>query len=436
MNPNNLSSILYESPYHIDSLLQLSEIMMHQEDTTLGIDLLERVLHAFQSAFHPSFNPLNGSCRLDFKRQVNRGLFVALFRYIVTVGDRGCYRSALEYCKLLLSLDYEDDPLTVLLMIDQYAIYSGQYDFLIGLYNSLNGSRNLYLLPNFGLSVPLARKLSGENLEKSDENKMSADESLQDALIMFPGFVTRLLKHTSIGGTTNLDKSVLFGKEVLLTESESLGCLLSLYVARMQRIWSSPNVLPWLEKNIGSVLALVEPKQIHISDACTTDGRLAEYSKRRKALYPAFPPKILRHLILSEVPEAPLILPRNLTNTPIYTFDPFPPKGSINIYDPEDERRRIRANMAGSGFFSGLLSSFLPSSSMQRVITESDVPGPSDTPTTSENNDYIICERLRAASDAFFASVVHVLEGIDIRLTELENRNVDDHHNNSSDEDL
>uniref|UniRef100_A0A5K4F292 Transcription factor 25 n=1 Tax=Schistosoma mansoni TaxID=6183 RepID=A0A5K4F292_SCHMA len=178
MNPNNLSGILYENPYHIDSLLQLSEIMMHQEDTTVGTDLLERALHAFQSAFHPSFNPFNGSCRLDFKRQVNRGLFVALFRYILKISERGCYRSALEYCKLLLSLDYEDDPLTVLLMIDCYAIYSRQYRFLIDLYDSLNGSRNLYLLPNFGLSIPLARKLIGEDPEKCDGNKMSVDESV------------------------------------------------------------------------------------------------------------------------------------------------------------------------------------------------------------------------------------------------------------------
>ncbi|VDP52296.1 unnamed protein product [Schistosoma mattheei] len=213
-------------------------------------------------------------------QNIQSGLFVALFRYILKISERGCHRSALEYCKLLLSLDYEDDPLTVLLMIDRYAIYSRQYSFLIDLYDSLNGSRNLYLLPNFGLSIPLARKLIGEDPEKCDGNKMSVDESLQDALIMFPGFVSRLLKHTSIGGITNLEKSILFGKEVLLSESDSLGCLLSLYVARMHPLWSSPNVLPWLEKNIATVLTLVEPKQLHLSESNTIDPRLSEYSKR------------------------------------------------------------------------------------------------------------------------------------------------------------
>ncbi|KAK4475940.1 hypothetical protein MN116_001180 [Schistosoma mekongi] len=433
MDLNNLSSILYKSPYHIDTLIQLSEIMMHQGDTTVGTDLLERALHAFESAFHPSFNPINGSCRLDFNRQVNRGLFIALFRYILTIGERGCYRSALEYCKLLLSLNYEDDPLTVLLMIDRYAIYSRRYDFLIDLYDCLNGSRNLYLLPNFGLSVPLARKLAGENPKKRNKSKMNVDEFLQDSLIMFPGFVTRLLKHTSIGGIRNLEKSVLFGKEVLISESDSLGCLLSLYVARMHPLWSSPNVLPWLEKNIQTVLNLVEPKQPHLNNN-TIDPRLSEYSRRRKALYPAFPPKILRHLILSEVPEAPPVLPRNLTNSPIYTFDPLPPRSSINIYDPEEERRRIHAEMTGSGFLSGLLSSFIPSSSAQRVIAELVPPGPSDASIVNENASGSVSRIARAVAETFSATLRQVLERIDIRSVEIENEDTNRNQNNASDE--
>lgn len=34
---------------------------------------------------------------------------------------------------------------------------------------------------------------------------------------MFPGFLTRLMRHVKVGGTDNLDKSVLFGKEVRLS---------------------------------------------------------------------------------------------------------------------------------------------------------------------------------------------------------------------------
>ncbi|CAH8856380.1 unnamed protein product [Trichobilharzia szidati] len=438
MNVNFLNTLLYENPYHIHCLLQLSEIMMHQEDTTMAIDLLERVLHAFQSAFHHSFNPLNASCRLDFKHQINRGLFVALFRYILSIGERGCYRSALEYCKLLLSLDYEGDPLTVLLMIDQYAVFSGQYSFLIDLFDSLNESRNLDLLPNFAFSIPLARKLAGEDLEKSDGNKMSVNEALQDALIMFPGFVTRLLKHTSIGGIGNLDKSILFGKELLLSESESLGHLISLYVARMHSLWSSPNILPWLEKNIESVLAMVEPKQIHPSKNKTIDPRLAEYSKRRKALYPAFPPKILRHLFLSGVPEAPPVLPRNLVNTPIYAFDPFPPKNSIDICKKE-AKKHIYASSSSDGFFTGLLTSLLPSSSFQYPVAEPSADSSSDAGAAdSENNTLgIVNGVMRNASESVYATLRQVLERIDIRFLGIGNEEIDlDEDDSSFDEEM
>ncbi|KAF5395861.1 hypothetical protein PHET_11345, partial [Paragonimus heterotremus] len=95
-------------------------------------------------------------------------------------------------------------------MIDHYALLSGQFDFLLQLYARLNPSRNLHLLPNFAYSVPLAMYLKKD----SQDAKPTADDLLQDALIMFPGFLTRLLKHISLGGINNLDKSVLFGREV------------------------------------------------------------------------------------------------------------------------------------------------------------------------------------------------------------------------------
>nr|CAH8854619.1 unnamed protein product [Trichobilharzia regenti] len=421
MDLNNLTTLLYENPYHIHSLLQLSEIMTSQEDTTVAIDLLERVLHAYQSAFHHSFNPLNASCRLDFKHQINRGLFVALFRYIVSIGERHCYRSALEYCKLLLSLDYEGDPLTVLLMIDQYALFSGQYSFLIDLFDSLNESRNLDLLPNFAFSVPLARKLAGEDVEKSDGNKMSVNEALQDALIMFLDL--------------NLDKSVLFGKELLLSESESLGYLINLYVTRMHALWSSSNILPWLEKNIESVLAMVEPKQIHPSKNNTIDPRLAEYSKRRKALYPAFPPKILRHLCLSGAPEAPPMLLRRSVNTSIYPFDPFPPKNSIDICNKE-AKTHIYASSSSDGFFTGLLTSLLPSSSIQRPVTEPSADSSSDAGT--ENNTLgIVNGVMRNASESVYGTLRQVLETIDVRFFGIGNEEIDlDEDDSSFDEEM
>ncbi|KAF8566461.1 hypothetical protein P879_02591 [Paragonimus westermani] len=377
MDPNNLVRILTDFPYHVDSLLQLSGILLHQDNSEMSMDLLERVLHAYQSAFHPRFNPALGTCRLDYRRQENRGLFVALFRYAVLIGSRGCYRNALDYCKILLSLDVDNDPLAALLMIDHYALSSGQFDFLLQLYARLNPSRNLHLLPNFAYSVALAVYLKKE----SQDVQPNADELLQDALIMFPGFLTRLLKHISLGGINNLDKSVLFGREVR-SEPDSLGRLLDLYVARTHPLWASAQVQPWLERNVEVVLGLFEPHPtVTTGHPAATDARLKEYSKRRQTFYPALPMNIVRHLILADIPEAPPILPRDHTST-IYIFDPLPPADSIDIYSPDEERRRLQSTHANRGFFSSFFASLLPDYSPQQPFTE---VGVADGDAANEN---------------------------------------------------
>ncbi|VDP87174.1 unnamed protein product [Echinostoma caproni] len=277
MDPNNIMQVLANCPYHIDSLLQLSEIMMHQDNSEVGTDLLERALHAYQSAFHTSFNPAVGVFRLDYRKQEN-------------------------------SLNVDDDPLAVLLLIDHYALLACQLDFLLKFYDQSNPRRNLDLLPNFAYSVPLALYLDAQAKSKEcDSEHPEANDKLQDALIMFPGFVTRLLKHTTLGGVTNLDKSVLFGKEIH-TESDSLGRLLDLYVTRTHALWTSPDVLSWLEHNIAIVLDLVEP--FSSGNRVRPDPRLKEYSKKRQSLYPALPRNVLRHLVLSDLPEAPPLFPR------------------------------------------------------------------------------------------------------------------------------
>ena len=51
-----------------------------------------------------------------------RAFFIAIFRHIHYIGARACHRTALEFCKLALSLDPLEDPLGILLMMDFYAL--------------------------------------------------------------------------------------------------------------------------------------------------------------------------------------------------------------------------------------------------------------------------------------------------------------------------
>jgi hypothetical protein len=57
---------------------------------------------------------------------------------------------------LLFSLDPDDDPLGIILLIDFYALRSEEYAYLIRMYSEWENHRNLSQLPNFAFSVPLA----------------------------------------------------------------------------------------------------------------------------------------------------------------------------------------------------------------------------------------------------------------------------------------
>lgn len=76
----------------------------------------------------------------------------ARIRQIEFACQRGCWRSALELCKLLLSLDPDKDPLGALLMIDYLALRSGEYAYLRTMGETWRQSKVLDWLPNFAYS--------------------------------------------------------------------------------------------------------------------------------------------------------------------------------------------------------------------------------------------------------------------------------------------
>lgn len=71
-NPDNIVSIINEHPYHVDALIQLSDLCKLSEDLAMAAELIERALYCLEYAFHPLFNIAQGNCRLDYRRQENR----------------------------------------------------------------------------------------------------------------------------------------------------------------------------------------------------------------------------------------------------------------------------------------------------------------------------------------------------------------------------
>uniref|UniRef100_A0A452ICV9 Uncharacterized protein n=1 Tax=Gopherus agassizii TaxID=38772 RepID=A0A452ICV9_9SAUR len=322
LDPNNIVLLLQMNPYHVDSLLQLSEVCRMQEDQEMARDLVERALYSLECAFHPVFSLTSGTCRLDYRRPENRAFYLSLFKHMIFLEKRGCPRTALEFCKLILSLDPENDPLCVLLLIDLLSLRAREYAFLTRMFQEWEGHRNLSQLPNFAFSVPLAYFLLSQQEELSEAELSQAWERaahlLQHALIMFPSVLMPLLDHCSVQPDSRVTSHSFFGLQAQISQPPALNQLVSLYVGRTHSLWKDPAIMAWLETNVHEVLRRVDTSEPVVEE--------------RKVRYQSAPRNISRHVILSELKEATAALPLEVTSQPVMGFDPLPPLDSITSY--------------------------------------------------------------------------------------------------------
>ena len=115
MDPNQLMAILHVHPYHIETLIGLSDMANLQGDPGMSSDFLDRALYAFERSFAPNFRIDNGNVRLDFNRIESRGLFRAIEKRTSSLMRRGTWRTLFEHTKLLYALSPFDDPYGALL---------------------------------------------------------------------------------------------------------------------------------------------------------------------------------------------------------------------------------------------------------------------------------------------------------------------------------
>ncbi|NWQ62401.1 TCF25 factor, partial [Neopipo cinnamomea] len=352
MDPNNIVLLLQMNPYHVDSLLQLSDVCRMQEDQEMARDLIERALYSLECAFHPVFSLTSGTCRLDYRRPENRAFFLALFKHLMFLEKRGCPRTALEFCKLILSLDPENDPLCVLLLIDFLSLRAREYTFLTRLFQEWESHRNLSQLPNFAFSVPLAYFFLSQQEERLELERSQARERaaqlIQLALIMFPSVLMPLLDHCSVQPDARVASHPFFGLSAQISQSPALNQLTSLYVGRTHTLWKDPAVMAWLEPQTHEVLRMVEAR----------DPLVQEAEHKRKIRYQSAPRNIYRHVILSEMKEATAALPLEVTSQPVMGFDPLPPLDSIVSYTRPERTSHPSNESTLSLFFRSLLPNF------------------------------------------------------------------------------
>lgn len=314
----------------------------------MASELIDHALFALESSFHTMFSLTQGNCRLDYRRQENRALFVTLFKHSQYLESRACSRTALEVAKLILTFDPVSDPLAIILIIDYYAIRAKQYEWLAQLYDEWEATNNLSQLPNMAYSYALALF----HLKRTEQ----ADRALQYALLMFPAVLRMLLDELSIQPDPRVSGHTYFGTATYDKATVALQQLTAMYVCRSKLVWRDAEILPWLERNVTAVLDRVDAK----------DEIVAEYTAKRNQRYMNPPRAILRHIVLSDFKEkVPLAQFIKKETEPVLMYDPLPPLDSINIYTRPAISPTTRT-MINASPFSMFFQSLLPSFSLQQ----------------------------------------------------------------------
>ena len=288
--------------YHVSTILQVSEIAKQQGDNPVAGDLLERVLFTFGRSAHSSFGSAlsEGKARLDFRRPENREFWLAAVRYATDLGQRGTWRTAYEWARLILSLDPEGDPYCIHKRLDQLAILGGQSEHYLQLAGCPLFKDDLWKdSPNVMITTALAQnKLKQAQLCRT---------TLQTAIGKYPWVFTRLFQELNL---SHIPKSIWgqmadTDREKFETEN---------YVLGAKDLWSIPEAISLL-------VEVAETAPSHQTRIDTT---------------PIDTPITLeeaRYAISSGRRDLINLIPREFTNMRTTSSDPLPPTDDFPSYD-------------------------------------------------------------------------------------------------------
>ncbi|EEF47116.1 transcription factor 25 [Ricinus communis] len=304
---NGIASILAYHPYHLDSLITMADYLKFMGEHQMSADAIAKSLYAMECAWHPMFTPLQGNCQLKISHEMNKPLFTALFTHMKDMDRRGCHRSALEVCKLLLSLDL-DDPMGALFCIDYFALRAEEYAWLERFSEDFKSDNSLWLFPNYSFSLAICRfYLEQEETSKDTStlaSKATSADLMKQALMLHPSVLRKVVAKAPLKDQawTNILKNAFFRSEQ--TGSPSLDHLISIYVERSYIIWRLPDLQKLLRD---SALQVVETLEHNSSEA-------KDWACVRKEVFSSENNEYI-HLLLSDFSDiVPTIPPENLQN--------------------------------------------------------------------------------------------------------------------------
>lgn len=297
MDPQRLIHLLQYNPYHLSTLLQVSEVAKHQGDHAVSADLLERALFNIGRSAHSSFNNRirEGQGKLDFIHAENRELWLVGWRYIANLGMKGTWRTAYEWSKLLLSLSPED-PYCMKLLIDHLALRGREYAHFVELCTQTRLSKEWEPFPNIQCSLALAYL----RLNKPQECR----QQLRLAMSRYPWVFCRIAQELDI---QPMPKQI-WGK-IPPTDAHEL--LTELYISRAKDLWNTPEAVSLIVETADSLPEKEEPVEP-----------------------PEITLNIARHVVLSDIPSVTSHLPSRFVSGRISASDPLPP------YESEAHRQQ------------------------------------------------------------------------------------------------
>lgn len=263
---NGVASVLINNPYHIDSLITMADYFKFAGDHQMSADAIGKCLYGLERAWHPMFTPFNGTSRLKYSHDANKPFFTALFAHMRNMDRRGCHRSALEVCKLLLSLD-TDNPVGALFCVDYFALRAEEYAWLEEFSEEYQSENSLWLFPNFAYSLAIARVYLEKTEESSlDSSKSSSLDLMMQALKLHPTVLKKLVDKVPLKDQAwgKMLKHYYFRSDQ--SKNPSLDHLISIYVERNYLIWRLPDVQKLLKSAAELVIKQLDDKESDAED--------------------------------------------------------------------------------------------------------------------------------------------------------------------------
>ena len=264
-DPNRLFHLARDYPWHLETILRISELYHYSGQAQESSEMLERCLYACERAWHPTFASAasNGLARLDSSLPANKPLFEALFRHVINLTRRGCQKTALDTAKFLLGLDHTD-PKGVLCCIDYFALRCGEEHWLIDFAQTFGDSRyvgdgewqshgSLLSFPGFAYSYAMALYVTADDIA-------DADAALLQAMLTHPYAWSAVL--------SKIEANDAETKEILAHEHfdfsncalacRSLEHLSDVFATRHHALWKPEATMKWAKKVAKMAINLID----------------------------------------------------------------------------------------------------------------------------------------------------------------------------------